>query len=107
MQNIHVSRNIGAKSGHITPEDRSWQLAIDDDGIPHLWVRVSYDDADGQIRHGMVALDDFLEKETTVKGLMTDCIFGGHLSEEEEAAAYEEYKAQCAAGKRPPCPLPL
>lgn len=104
MQSIHVKRDIGKKSGYIEPEDRSWQLVIDEEGIPHLYVRVTLDDGDGTTRHGMLLVDDFLHADTTIKGLMTECIFGGTLSPEEEAAAYAEYKAQCEAGKRPPCP---
>jgi hypothetical protein len=106
VQNIHIKRfaKDPTAQGCIEPEDRSWQLVIDAEGFPHLYVRVTFTEEDGRLQHGLLALDDMLPEKVTIKGLMTEIDNSGPLSPEEADAAYAEYVAACAAGTRPPCP---
>lgn len=105
VQPIHVKRfqNDPTCQGSVEPEDRSWQVVIDDKGFPHLYVRVKVEENDGAISHGMLALDDMLPEGTTIEHLMTDAV-ALKTTPEESDAAYEVFKAQCEAGTRPPCP---
>ncbi len=43
MQNIIIGRfeSDPEAQGVIRPEDGSWQLVLDKDGIPHLYVRAN------------------------------------------------------------------
>lgn len=77
--------------GVIRPEDDSWQLVIDKDGYPHLYVRVK--DEEGVT--GMLCIEDMLigEGDVTIPDIMKGS-FGGKLPPEEEEAAHREYMAR-------------
>ena len=96
MQNIIVGRYDAdpEAQGVIKPEDGRWQLVIDKDGFPHLYVEVQVEEG----VPGMLAVEDMLIEKLTVRDLM-DGVFGGKLSPEEERAALEEYQ-----GRAIPCP---
>ena len=83
--------------GSILPEDNRWKLVIDEDGVPHLFVRVFLDDEHNQ--SGWLGIEDLLpSNEKTGEPLMiSDLIDGvaeGEMNPEEEQAAYDEYMAR-------------
>ena len=105
MQNIIIGRydKDPEAQGVIRPGDDAWQLVIDKDGIPHLYVRVKFEpDTEGGPATGLLCLEDMLPTGTTVRSLM-DGEFGGRLSEEDSRAAVAEWQAQRDAHPIP-CP---
>lgn len=90
MYDIKVGRfdQDPSAQGVIRPQDDSWQLVIDKDGYPHLYIRVK--DEEGVT--GLLCLEDMLvgEGEVTIPDLMKST-FGGKLPPEEEEAAHREY----------------
>ena len=107
MQSISIGRfdDDPQAQGVIRPEDDRWQLVLDKEGYPHLYVKVQIENDDGEGTHpGMFPLDDLLPRELTVKDLMDGGAFGGKLTGEAEAEAYAEYVKDCEEGRRPPCP---
>jgi hypothetical protein len=51
MQNIHVKRYNSCQhmgQGTISPEDDSWLVAIDGDGVPHFYRRVVFETSAGK-----------------------------------------------------------
>ena len=105
MQNIIVGRydQDPEAQGCIRPEDGAWQLVLDKEGIPHLYVRVKFEpDAPGGATTGLLCIDDVLPDGLDTRALMHG-EFGGRLSEDEERAAIAEMQASRA--KVPiPCP---
>lgn len=102
MQNITIGRlKEGDAQGVIKAEDGSWQLVVDLEGVPHLYVRVKIRQ-DDELVDGMFALDDMLPKGLTVKGLMRDGEFGGEPdgTDEELQAWYDQHRADAPV----PCP---
>lgn len=99
MQNITIGRYEAdpEAQGVIKPEDGRWQLVIDKDGYPHLYVQVKATDKDT----GMLAIEDMLIEKLTIRDLMDGGEFGGELSPEEEAEylASDEWKT-----RNIPCP---
>jgi hypothetical protein len=93
MYNITIGRfeQDPSAQGVIRPADESWQLVIDKDGFPHLYIQVK--DEEGQT--GMLCIEDMLigDGEVTIPDLMKGH-FGGKLSPEEEEAAHQEYMAR-------------
>jgi hypothetical protein len=105
MQSISIGRFEGdpQAQGVIRPEDNSWQLVLDKDGFPHLYIRCKLeDDGTGKPGVGMLCLEDMLHDNTTIPDLMKST-FGGKLSEAEEAKAHEEYLVRKEATGIP-CP---
>lgn len=76
----------------IQPEDRRWQLVVDKDGYPHLYIEVNVAAEDGEpARKGMLCIEDMLPDAaegipTTIRDLM-DASFGDPCSPEEAAKA--------------------
>lgn len=107
MQPITVGRfedDLKAQ-GVIRPADDTWQLVIDAEGFPHLYVRCKLEqDTPEDPASGMVCVEDFFHPEMglTIPDLMRST-FGGKLSPEEEDAAHAEYLAKMEATGRP-CP---
>jgi hypothetical protein len=101
MQNITIGRfqEDPQAQGVIKPEDGRWQLVLDKDGYPHLYVQVRATDDEGKPALGMLCLEDMLP--VTVRDLMDGGEFGGRLSPEEEADAYAEFQA---SERLIPCP---
>ena len=93
MQNISIGRypEDPQSQGVIKPEDGRWQLVLDREGYPHLYVQINTTDDAGKPIKGMLALEDMLPEKLTVKDLM-EGEFGGRLTPEEEARAYEEFQ---------------
>ncbi len=87
--------------GVIRPEDGAWQLVIDKDGFPHLYVRVKLDPEPGEPDDGMLCIEDMLPADSKIRDLMTGS-FGGKLSPEDEQAAHDAYASEDRAGI--PCP---
>jgi hypothetical protein len=80
--------------GVVKAESGRWQVVVDKEGYPHLWVEVSLEDG----QKGMFCVDYMLP--VPIKDLMDGGCFGGELSPEEEAEA----QAECEAEAHPPCP---
>ena len=104
MQSISVGRyNADPEAqGLIKPEDGSWQLVIDRDGYPHLYVQVNVTH-EGTLKRGLLCIDDMLPEGLSIRGLMSEGEFGGELTPEEEARAVEEYN-RTRAESGIPCP---
>lgn len=100
MENIQIKR-FGSEEdvqACIEPENGSWQLLIDKDGFPRLYVRTRIEEDDGSILHGLLAIDDVLPEGMTVPEIMQSS-FGGSLSpEDEERLLAEGFES------RAPCP---
>lgn len=99
MQDITIGRfdKDPEAQGVIRPKDGSWQLVIDKDGYPHLYIRCGLE---GHPSGGLLCLEDMTVDGVTIPELMKST-FGGQLSPEEEAKAIEEHLAR--VGDRP-CP---
>ncbi len=71
MQNITIGRfeTDDTAQGAITPGDKSWQLVIDKDGYPHLYVRTSFDHEEQRVA-GLVLVEDWLPEGVTIRSLM-------------------------------------
>jgi len=104
MQNITIGRydKDPQAQGVIKPEDGRWQLVIDKDGYPHLYIQVNVEE-EGQKIKGMFLLEDLLPEKMTVRDLMDEGCFGGKLSPEEEEEAYQEYLKDKET-RQIPCP---
>jgi len=96
----------------IQPEDGRWQVVVDKDGYPHLYVEVNVEageDTGGKPVKGMFCIEDMLPCEdgvqTTIRDLMEGS-FGGECTPEEKARAAEEF-ARGRAETGIPCPRPL
>lgn len=88
----------------IRSEDGSWQLVIDKDGYPHLYVRAKLaQEKPDDPTEGLVNIDDMLaEGLNSIRDIM-ESSFGGRLSPEEETAAHAEFLERKAAHGIP-CP---
>ena len=92
--------------GVVRPKDNSWQLVIDREGYPHLYVRCKLEDAgDGKPGTGMLCIEDMLIEKMTIPDLMKS-EFGGKLTPEEEQEAHAEFLARKEATGIP-CPRPV
>lgn len=105
MEDIIIGRykDDPEAQGVIRPESGKWQLVLDADGYPHLYVAVNVVDDEGTTVQGLLALDDLLPKGMTIRDIMDGGDFGGKLDPSEADEAFEEFKAERA--KNPvPCP---
>ena len=104
MQNITIGRfeDDPQAQGVIRPADGRWQLVLDKDGYPHLYVQVNINE-EGQLIKGMFCIEDMLPKELSIRDLMDGGEFGGQLPPEEEEEAYREYLKDREVRKIP-CP---
>jgi len=109
MTSISIGRyeNDPQAQGVIRPADDSWQLVLDKDGFPHLYIRCKLEqDSPEDPASGMVCVEDFFHPgmDVTIPDLMKST-FGGKLSPEEEEEAHQEYlKRKEKTGI--PCPRP-
>lgn len=106
MQNIHIRRPKGNPdlAAAIEPEDRSWLLAVDQDGVPHLWLRTSLGTGeDGQVQHGYLNVEDVLPEEMCFKDLMRS-EFTEPCTEAEADAAMAELERRRETRGGPCCP---
>lgn len=100
MQNLMIGRYDAdpEAQGVVKPEDGSWQLVLDKDGYPHLYLRVNI----GKGETGMLCLEDMLDSKLSVRELME-----GEFSEEPPEDQQEEAHAEYMARKAEhgiPCP---
>lgn len=104
LKNISIGRfdDDPQAQGVIRPEDGRWQLVIDRDGYPHLYVQVNVED-EGKTVKGLLCLDDMLPEGLSIRDIMDGGAFGGKLSPEEEAEAHREYESDRKA-RGIPCP---
>ncbi len=87
----------------IRPDDERWQLIVDKDGFPHLYVRVKADAEGGAPAcTGLLCIEDLLDEGTTIRDLMEGS-FQGRLTPEEEVRAAAEFAAS-RAETGIPCP---
>lgn len=113
MNHIKIGR-LPADSdaqGVVEPADGSWQLIVDKDGYPHLYVRAVIEPGpdmpeemakgEGPVE-GMICIEDLLPQDMKIRDLM-QASFGGVLSPEEHEAAIAEYE-QSRADYPIPCP---
>lgn len=93
MQNITVGRyDVDPEAqGVVKSEDGRWQVVIDKEGFPHLYVQVNVEDDDGKLVKGLFNVDDALPEGLTIRELMTEGSFGGKLPPEEEEEAMAEW----------------
>lgn len=82
--------------GAIEPSDRRWSLCIDEEGVPHLFLRV-YAMVDGERVTGLVDFEQFTE--TQIRDVLDGDADDDLVSPEEAEAALAELQA---AGYR--CP---
>jgi hypothetical protein len=104
MQNITIGRfeSDPEAQGVIRPEDDSWQLVIDKEGYPHLYVQSNIEEEEGgPTVKGLFCLEDALPRGMSVKEIMLST-FGGKLSPEEEELAQKEYE-ESRTETRIPC----
>jgi hypothetical protein len=88
--------------GVVRPKSGKWQLVIDNEGYPHLFVESNLEGDNGEITKGMFCLEDLLPEDMKIKDIMNST-FGGKLSPEEEEEALKEYSASREATGIP-CP---
>lgn len=98
MKDIHIKRytNDPELQGCIEPEDRSWQLLIDKEGLPRLIIQTKVEEEDGTVTHGYMAIEDLLPQDLDIPTLMKST-FGGALppAEAEAMSATFQSKAPC------------
>jgi hypothetical protein len=99
MDDIHIKRYTDDPQvkGCIEPESGKWQLLVDHDETPHLLIRCQVEDDDGNVVPGWMAIDDLLPEGLLITDMMKS-VFGGQLSEEEQAELEEKFRS------RAPCP---
>lgn len=104
MQDIAIGRfdSDPEAQGVIRPKDGRWQLVIDKDGYPHLYVQVNVV-TNGETSKGMFCIEDMLPPPLLIRDLMDGGDFGGPLPPEEEEAAHQEYLANHES-RGIPCP---
>jgi hypothetical protein len=105
MKNISIGRypEDPEARGCVKPEDGRWQLVIDKDGYPHLYVQVNVEGDTGESVKGLLCLDDMLPDGLSIRDLMDGGSFGGRLTPAEESEAHETY-ARDRKARGIPCP---
>jgi hypothetical protein len=103
VKNIQIKRyeNDSQLLGYVEPDDKRWQLVIDKEGYPHLWIRVKAaseeETGTGNPLHGYLSIEDLLPKELTIPDLM-EGVFGEPVTEEQAAEFMETFEPKS------PCP---
>lgn len=94
MEDITVGRydRDPEAQGVIKPKSERWQLVIDKEGYPHLFVESNLEGEDGTTTKGMLCIEDLLPPGMTIKDIMNST-FGGELTGEEELEAQKDYEA--------------
>ncbi len=104
MYSIKVGRfeQDPTAQGVVRPEDDSWQLVVDKDGYPHLYIRVKSEEGET----GLLCIEDMLigDGNLTIPDLMKGT-FGGQLPPAEEEAAHQDFLAR-KERTGIPCPRP-
>lgn len=102
MYNIAVQRlpEDPEAQGVIRAQDGSWQLIVDKEGFPHLWVRVK---SEGGTETGLIPIEMFMQEGVGIKDIMLS-EFGGEITDPEEIAAAEQEWLEDKARLGIPCP---
>lgn len=88
--------------GCIRPKSGKWQLVIDNEGYPHLFVESNIEGDNGENIKGMFCIEDMLPGDMKIKDIMNST-FGGELSPEgQEKAPLEYLEGRKVSGI--PCP---
>lgn len=93
MYNISVQRlpEDPQAQGVIRAQDESWQLVIDKEGFPHLWVRAKLE---GTTNTGLVAIETFLHPDFGgIKDIMLS-EFGGEVAPEDIPQAEADWEEE-------------
>jgi len=88
--------------GVIRPADDSWQLVIDKDGFPCLYIRCRLEAGD-VAESGMLCVDDLLPPGMGSLADVMRSTFGGECTPEEAEQAHAEHIERITAANRP-CP---
>lgn len=99
MHDIRIRRFTDHDRGYqgcIEPEDGKWQLCLDAEGLPHLFLRVYLDEA--RTQPSWLCVDDLLPDELEPAG-MIDGIAGEPLPYDEAEALDDERAAKNYAGR--------
>lgn len=109
MSNIRISREHTDVRAVVYPDDQSWQLIVDNDGIPHLSVKVSYEVAPGspECARGWMPVEAVFADGITMKSLVAERAFVAPATDEEEAAMVKQWEEEGPWGPEGPCPKPL
>ena len=102
MDDIQIRRFRNDERGYqgcIEPASGKWQLCLDKEGLPHLFLRVWMDEA--KTESGWLCVDDLLPDELEPAG-MIDGIAGPPASDEEASAIHTE---RAAKGYKNRCPV--
>ena len=94
MEDIIVGRydRDPQAQGVIRPKNGKWQLVLDNEGYPHLFVEANLEGENGNTFKGMLCIEALLPENMKIKDIMLST-FGGKLSPEEEEEAMQEYLA--------------
>lgn len=105
MQNISIGRfdTDPEAQGVVKPADGRWQLVVDKDGYPHLYIQCNVKDDTGQPTKGMFLIEELLPDGLSIRELMEGGEFEGGLAPEEEQAALDEW-VERKARLGIPCP---
>lgn len=87
--------------GRVAAESGRWELLIDADNVPHLYVETNVETDGGDVVKGMFCIEDMMHDGMGIADLMLST-FGGQLSPEERAEAEEEWETRTEKDK----PLP-
>lgn len=88
--------------GRVYAESGRWELIIDKENVPHLYVQCNVEADDGEVVKGMLCIDDMLPGDMSLQDIMQST-FGGKLSPEEEAEAAKEWNERHSEAGIP-CP---
>jgi hypothetical protein len=86
--------------GRVAAESGRWEVLIDADNVPHLYVETNVETDGGEVVKGMFCIEDMMHDGMGIADLMLST-FGGQLSPEDEQAAVDEWQIK-TAGR--PCP---
>lgn len=88
--------------GRVYAESGRWELIIDRENVPHLYVQTNVELDDGEVINGMFCIEDMLPEDFSIQDIMQST-FGGKCSPEDEAAAVAEWNERHTASGIP-CP---
>lgn len=104
MEKVLIERYEDDKEalGCVRAESGRWELIVDKENVPHLYVQCDVEADDGQTVKGMFCVEDMLPEGWSIADLMHEgSRFEGRCSPEDEAAAAEEWRVR---HEKIPCP---
>lgn len=102
MQDITISRydQDPEAQGVIKPKNGRWQLVVDKDGYPHLYVQVKLDTGGT----GTFCVEDMFPPEIGIRDLMDGGEFGGAVTDPEELETCSREHDERVQRLSIPCP---